>query len=55
MLLVRGEKREGQQFTNTAAGHEKLHGWLKRRLKVEQVHVCLEATGSYGEGVAEYL
>lgn len=55
VLLVQGEKREGQHFTNTATGHAKLHGWLSRRLKAEQVHVCLEATGSYGEAVAEYL
>lgn len=55
VLLVRGEKREGQQFTNTATGYGKLDGWLSRRLKVEQVHVCLEATGPYGDGVATYL
>jgi hypothetical protein len=28
VLLVRENKREGQQFTNTPMGHEKLHGWL---------------------------
>ncbi len=55
VLLVRESKREGQQFTNTPTGHEKLHRWLERRLKAEPVHVCLEATGSYGEAVAEYL
>lgn len=55
VLLMRADKREGQQFTNTPTGYEKLHNWLARRLKAEAVHVCLEATGSYGEGVAAYL
>src|SRR5256885_6525693 len=55
VLLVRGEKREGQQFTNTATGYGKLAGWLSRRVKAEQVHVCLEATGPYGDAVATYL
>jgi transposase len=55
VLLVRGEQREGQHFTNTPTGFGKLHGWLSRRLKAHQVQVCLEATGPYGEGIARYL
>jgi transposase len=55
VLLMWDEKREGQHFTNTATGYRKLDGWLRRRLEAGQVHVCLEATGSYGEGVAHYL
>jgi transposase len=55
VLLMRAAKREGQQFTNTLTGYEKLHHWLARRLKADAVHVCLEATGSYGEDVAAYL
>jgi transposase len=55
VLLARGEKREGQQFTNSKTGWGKLHSWLGRRLAASQVAVCLEATGAYGEGVAQYL
>lgn len=55
VLLVREEKREGQQFTNTPTGYAKLEQWLSRRLRASQVHVCLEATGPYGDGVALYL
>src|SRR5437773_7119830 len=55
VLLVRESKREGQQFTNTLPGYDKLHAWLSRRLKASVVQVCLEATGTYGEAVAEYL
>jgi transposase len=50
-----GDKREGQQFTNTLTGYGKLHAWLSRRLKAEQVHICMEATGSYSEAAASYL
>jgi len=55
VMLLRGEQREGQHFTNTPTGYGKLAGWLKRRMKASQVQVCLEATGPYGEGVAQSL
>lgn len=55
VLLLRGTQREGQHFTNTPTGFAKLHGWLSRRLKPEQVHICLEASGPYGEAVAAYV
>jgi transposase len=42
------------QFSNTQKGHEELELWL-RKLSASRVHVCLEATGQYGDGVAEYL
>jgi transposase len=42
------------QFANTAKGFEKLGKWLGR-WKVERVHACMEATGSYGEAVALWL
>src|SRR5205085_3631863 len=49
------DKRVAQgSFDNTPAGFVKLEHWLKKR-KVAQVHACLEATGRYGEGVADYL
>jgi transposase len=49
------EKRSARgKFANAPAGFTKLERWLNKR-KVEQVHVCLEATGRYSEGVAEHL
>ena len=42
------------QFDNTPAGHQKLLSWMKKQ-KVTHAHVCMEATGQYGDGVAEYL
>lgn len=42
------------QFDNQASGHQKLARWVKKYSE-SPVHVCLEATGQYGEAVAEYL
>ncbi len=40
--------------TNNLAGYEELSEWLKHQ-RVERVHGCLEATNTYGNGVASYL
>ena len=42
------------QFSNDQKGHEQLDMWLRKQTD-SRVHVCLEATGQYGDGVAEYL
>lgn len=39
---------------NTATGFEVLSAWLSKQNVVE-LHVCMEATGTYWEAVAEYL
>lgn len=54
VLLLQEDKREGKRFTNTSEGFEKLRQWLGRRLKPEEIHLCLEATGRYSEAVAVY-
>lgn len=41
-------------FPNSTAGFARMLKWFKNR-KVAQVHACLEATGGYGEELAEYL
>lgn len=48
------ERRIFSQFENTPAGHQKLLRWLDKQ-GVNNVHVCLEATGQYGDAVAECL
>lgn len=45
---------EQAQFDNERAGWRKLEHFLEKR-QAKDGSVCLEATGSYGEGVAEYL
>jgi transposase len=39
---------------NSVKGFEQLCKWLTNR-KVSDLHVCLEATGTYGEAVAEHM
>jgi transposase len=43
-----------KKFDNDTKGIKLLEGWL-RSLKLERVHACLEATGTYSEMVAEFL
>jgi transposase len=52
-LLVEG-KIKNKSFHNTAEGFEALALWL-RKLDIEQVFACLEATGNYGEALAIFL
>ena len=52
--LLREKAPARGSFDNTPAGFVKLDHWLKKR-KAGAVHVCLEATGRYSEGVAEHL
>lgn len=51
VALIIGEKYRTKVFANTPGGFNALLGWLTAR-GVEQVHVCLEATNTYGDGVA---
>ena len=54
-VCLRVEEKERQaQFENSAGGFKKLSHWLSRYAN-QKVHACLEATGQYGEAVAEYL
>lgn len=52
-LMMNG-KVLAKKFTNDIKGVKLLEGWL-RSLKIDRAHVCLEATGTYSEMVAEFL
>jgi len=55
VALFDGKQAMGSgTFTNTVAGFKKLSKWLNNK-KADQVWVCLEATGRYGENLAEYF
>jgi transposase len=54
VALLVGEKFKSKVFSNDTAGFAALAGWLTKQ-GVATVHACLEATGSYGEAVAEFL
>ena len=54
VYLLRDEEPAAADFANTKAGWRSLRNWLKKRAK-EPTHVCLEATGRYGEGITAFL
>jgi len=54
VALLRDEQLQSAQFTNDPAGCKRLTSWLSKR-KLTAVWACMEATGRYGEELAEYL
>jgi len=50
-LINREGKLRHKLFSNTAAGFEQLRDWLSKQ-RVESVHACLEATGTYREALS---
>jgi len=54
VLLIFDGRELKRTFDNTKRGFQLLQGWLAS-LHIEQVHACLEATGTYGEAIAEFL
>jgi transposase len=53
-VLLVDDKRLHRQFANNLEGYEQLNNWLHKN-GTDKVRVCMEATGQYGEGLAEYL
>lgn len=53
-VLLVSDQRFHQVFANNAKGFTNLTSWLRQK-GLEPVHACLEATGVYGEDLAEYL
>lgn len=54
MLLLEKGKEKHKTFSNTLEGFKALDTWL-HDFKAQNAHVCLEATGSYGEKVSLFL
>ena len=54
VALLREGKFRHKTLANTAEGFDALRDWLHAQ-DVAQVHACLEATGSYGDALAEWL
>ena len=54
VALYREDKFKHKKFKNNAPGFNALLEWLTLQ-KTDALHVCMEATGVYGEGLAEYL
>src|ERR1043166_4798832 len=53
-LLRDNGKLKHKVFPNTPSGFLQFSAWLQKQ-KVEQVHACMEATGTYGEALCLYL
>jgi len=58
VLLRDGQDDRGRHraFPNTTAGHQALQDWLQRQsVAPAALHACLEATGRYGDALAQAL
>lgn len=54
VVLLQDDHKAYGTFDNHKVGFAKLLGWLVSQ-KGGQVHACMEATGQYGDEIAEYL
>lgn len=54
VCLLLDEQAIHQTFPNTKSGINKLHRWLKKQ-DAPNAHLCLEATGVYGDLLAETM
>lgn len=54
VVLLNGSSRMYENFSNSETGFARLMRWIASK-GADQVHACLEATGQYGDGVAERL
>lgn len=54
VALLKENKYKHKSFKNDEKGYEELKKWLEFN-QARQAHCCMEATGIYGEKLAEYL
>jgi transposase len=54
VALLVNDKQKHKVFTNNQEGFRELLGWLKKK-GVEHVHLCLEASSTYGDELATYM
>lgn len=54
VALFDDDRYQTATFENNHKGHRSLASWLKKR-KAKSAHVCIEATGRYGEAVTTFL
>jgi transposase len=52
-LIVEGKIRN-EHFENTPEGFKSLSRWMRKYVR-GSIHACMEATGQYGDALAEYL
>ena len=54
VALLRDDGERNGVFRNTTAGFAMFSRWLGKH-GVERAHICMEATGTYGEALAQHL
>lgn len=54
VVLRWGAQQSYRVFPNSPAGFAALHAWLSS-LSLSSLHICLESTGSYSDGIAHFL
>jgi transposase len=54
VTLRHGQRTARHEFANDPGAFHRLDAWLRKQ-GAPQVHACLEATGRYGEALAEHL
>jgi len=54
VVLLKENKLKHKKFSNNLKGYDALLTWLQQQT-TSTVHVCMEATGVYGEALAEFL
>lgn len=54
VALLQNQKYKSKVFKNNNGGFEELSVWLNEE-GVQNLHACLEATGTYGEALSHYL
>jgi len=54
VALLKENKYKHKSFKNNEKGYEELKKWLEFN-QARQAHCCMEATGIYGEKLAEYI
>lgn len=54
VALLANEEYQTGTFANTKKGHQSLANWLKKQ-QAKSAHVCIEATGRYGDALATFM
>jgi transposase len=54
VALIVTDKTKNEHFENNPEGFKHLSRWVGKHTQ-EGLHACMEATGQYGDGLAEYL
>lgn len=55
-VAVLAEKQQNKVFENTPGGHRELQSWLlKKGTRPSEAHICMEATSTYYEALAQAL